>query len=178
MIGLIGSLLGWAYSGWFADKVALRLARRNAGVREPEQRLWVLAPSGIITAAGLILWGVGAAHSIHWIGLQFGLVMFNFGIVVGATTSLAYNVDCFKEISGETLILVIVIRNTMGYGMAYGITPWLNTSGVQNTFIGTAFLFIGCTFSYLIMTFWGKRFRKLSANKYWEFVDTVIVSAH
>jgi hypothetical protein len=109
---------------------------------------------------------------------MFGLAMFQFGIVVGATTSLAYNVDCFKEIAGETLILVIVIRNTMGYGMAYGITPWINASGVQNTFIGTAFLFIGCTCSFLIMTVWGKRFRKMCAKKYWHFVDTLIVASH
>lgn len=111
-------------------------------------------------------------------GLMFGLAMFQFGIVVGATISLAYNVDCFKEIAGETLILVIVIRNTMGYGMAYGITPWLNTSGVQNTFIGTAFLFIGCTLSFLIMTVWGKKFRKMCTKKYWQFVDSLIVASH
>ncbi|KIW73386.1 hypothetical protein PV04_01513 [Phialophora macrospora] len=176
--GLIGSLLGWAYAGWLADKVTLYLARRNKGVREPEQRLWILVPSGLVAAAGLILWGVGAAHRVHWMGLMFGLAMFQFGIVVGATTSLAYNVDCFKEIAGETLILVIVIRNTMGYGMAYGITPWINASGVQNTFIGTAFLFIGCTCSFLIMTVWGKRFRKMCAKKYWHFVDTLIVASH
>ena len=109
---------------------------------------------------------------------MFGLAMFQFGIVVGATTALAYNVDCFKEISGETLILVIVIRNTMGYGMAYGITPWLDSSGLQNTFIEVAFLFIACTFSFLIMTVWGKKFRKMSAKKYWQFVDTLIVATH
>lgn len=166
------------YSGWFADRFALFMARRNKGVREPEQRLWVLVPSGIISAAGLILWGAGAAHGIHWIGLMFGLVMFNFGIVTGATTAISYNVDCFKEIAGETLILVMVIRNTMGYGMAYGITPWLNASGLQNTFIGTAFLFIGCTLTFLIMTFWGKKFRRMCTKKYWQFADTLIVSAH
>jgi MFS family permease len=171
-------LLGWLYAGWIADKVTLYLARKNNGVREPEQRLWILVPSGLIAAAGLILWGVGAAHRVHWMGLMFGLAMFQFGIVVGATTALAYNVDCFKEIAGETLILVIVIRNTMGYGMAYGITPWINASGVQNTFIGTAFLFIGCTCSFLIMTVWGKRFRKMCAKKYWHFVDTLIVASH
>ncbi len=109
-------------------------------------------------------------------GLMFALAFLNFGLVVGATTSLAYNVDCFKDISGETLILVIIIRNTMGYGMAYGITPWLDASGLQHTFIGTAFLYLGCTFSFLIMMIWGRRLRKMSAKRYWRFVESLVIS--
>lgn len=108
-------------------------------------------------------------------GLMFALVFLNFGLGVGATTALAYNVDCFKDIAGETLILVMIIRNTMGYGMAYGITPWLAASGLQNTFIGTAFLYLGCTFTFLLMTVWGRSLRKMCANRYWRFVETLVV---
>ncbi|KEF51345.1 uncharacterized protein A1O9_12695 [Exophiala aquamarina CBS 119918] len=175
LAGVLGSLVGWAYAGWGGDRLTIWLAKCKKGIREPEQRLWILVPSGFIAAGGLILWGVGAAHQVHFIGLMFALLFLNFGMVVGATTALAYNVDCFKDIAGETLILVMIIRNTMGYGMAYGITPWLQASGLQNTLIGSAFLYLACTFTFLIMTVWGRSLRKMCANRYWRFVETLVV---
>ncbi|KAK5263776.1 hypothetical protein LTR99_010879 [Exophiala xenobiotica] len=175
---LIGCILAWWWAGWAGDEIAIRLARRNRGIREPEHRLWLLAFSGTLATAGLILWGVGAAHHTHFMGLIIGLGMTSFGIVSGGSTSLAYDVDCFKEIAGESVVLVIVIRNTMGFGVSYGITPWLESTGTQNCFIAVAFLCLFCNFSFLFMTVWGKKLRQFSAKKYWEYVDTLIVAAH
>lgn len=93
---VIGAGLGALWSGWAADKLAIYLARRNNGVREPEQRLWMLGFSGILCAAGLILWGVGAAQGVHWMGLIFGLGILAFSVIVGASITLSYDVDCFK----------------------------------------------------------------------------------
>lgn len=56
--------MGWVYAGWGGDKLTLWLAKRKNGIREPEQRLWILVPSAFISAGGLILWGVGAAHQV------------------------------------------------------------------------------------------------------------------
>ncbi|KAK5065230.1 hypothetical protein LTR84_001068 [Exophiala bonariae] len=81
--------------------------------------------SRIASAGGSFLWAFGAAHQVHCIGEMFALLFLSFGMVVGATTALAYNVDCFKDICGEKLILVMIVRNTMRYRMAYGIKPWL-----------------------------------------------------
>ncbi|KIX95713.1 uncharacterized protein Z520_08420 [Fonsecaea multimorphosa CBS 102226] len=175
---LIGCCVAWWWAGWAGDEIAIRVARRNRGIREPEHRLWLLTFSGTLATAGLILWGVGAAHQIQFMGLIIGLGMTSFGIVSGGSTSLAYDVDCFKEIAGETVVLVIVIRNTMGFGMNYGITPWLENTGTQNCFIAVAFLCLFCNFSFLFMTVWGKKLRRMSAKKYWEYVDTLIVAAH
>lgn len=69
---VIGGILGAFWSGTLADKVALRLARANNGIREPQQRLWPLILTGIFFGAGIILWGVGAAEGIHWFGLVLG----------------------------------------------------------------------------------------------------------
>jgi hypothetical protein len=93
---VIGAGLAALWSGWSADKLAIRLARRNNGVREPEQRLWNLGLSGILCAAGLILWGVGAANGVHWFGLIFGLGLLAFSVICGASLTLSYDVDCFK----------------------------------------------------------------------------------
>jgi MFS family permease len=172
---LIGSLLGALWGGWVGDKVAIYLARRNGGVREAEHRLWVLILSAIIGASGFILWGVGAANEVHWSGPVVGCGMVEFAIVVGASVSLAYGIDCFKEIAGESIILIIVIRNTIGFGFSYGITPWLAADGYTKTFVAVAMLSLGTTLTFLLMVFFGKSLRKMSAKKYWEYADTLVV---
>lgn len=53
---IIGAIFGCLWAGKIADKLAIYLARRNNGVREPEQRLWPLTISAIFSAAGLITW--------------------------------------------------------------------------------------------------------------------------
>ena len=67
--GLIGATIGWLYCGKISDWMMIKLARRNGGIMEPEQRLWLFAASCILVPFALILWGVGAAHDIHWSGL-------------------------------------------------------------------------------------------------------------
>ncbi len=93
---VIGGVLGAVWSGVVADKIALRLARKNNGIREPEQRLWPLILTGLFFGAGLIIWGVGASEGLHWFALIVGLGMVGFGIVSGGSIAMSYDVDCFK----------------------------------------------------------------------------------
>lgn len=164
------------WSGWSADKLAIFLARRNGGIREPEQRLWALLISGVLCAAGLILWGVGAARDVHWFGLIFGLGLLAFSCVCGGSIALSYDVDCFKEISGESMISIMIIRNTMGFAVSYGIDPWIDHMGLQNCFITAAMVALACTYTFFPMVWFGKQLRRYSARKYWEYVATSVVS--
>lgn len=173
---IVGAAFASLWAGNAADWIALQLARRNNGIREPEHRLWVLAASGIISAAGLITWGVGAYHDVHWIGLVFGLGMLTFGCVTGGSIAVSYNVDCFKEIAGETTVSIMLIRNTIGFGISYAITPWWTTQGLQNCFITTAAISLVCTFTFLILIVYGKRIRRCSIPAYRKYMATQIVS--
>jgi MFS family permease len=159
------------WSGQFADWLMLRLARRNNGTREPEQRLWALLLSAILSSGGLILWGVGASRDVHYMGPIFGLGFVTFGVVCGGSISLSYAVDCFKDIAGESMITVIIIRNTLGFAFSYAITPWIDASGLQNTFVAVSMVSLACTLSFLAMIVFGKRLRKWSAKRYWSYVD-------
>ncbi|KAL2426050.1 putative MFS-type transporter [Exophiala dermatitidis] len=169
---IIGAASASLWSGNVADWIALRLARRNNGIREPEQRLWILIVSGIISAAGLILWGVGAAHNVHWIGLVFGLGMLTFGCVTGGSIAVSYNVDCFKEIAGETTVSIMLVRNTIGFGFSYAITPWWTTQGLQNCFITAAMISLACTSTFVIMIMYGKRLRRWSIPAFRKYMST------
>jgi MFS family permease len=173
---IIGAAIASLWSGNAADWIALRLARRNKGIREPEHRLWVLLVSGIMSAAGLITWGVGAYHDAHWVGLVFGLGMLTFGCVTGGSIAVSYNADCFKELAGETTVSVMLIRNTIGFGFSYAITPWWTTHGLQNCFITAGIVSLACTFTFLFMIVFGKRLRRWSIPAYKEYMATTVVS--
>ncbi|KAI2413259.1 hypothetical protein LOZ41_003332 [Ophidiomyces ophidiicola] len=174
---LIGAICACAWSGIVADKFAIFLARRNKGVREPEHRLWPLVVSGLISTAGLILWGVGASFGIHWVGLIFGLGMLAFGCITGGSIAISYCIDCFKELSGESMVSVIIIRNTLGFAFSYAITPWIEAQGLRNCFITVGMVSLVTTATFLIMTVFGKRLRRFSRDKYWEYVATSVAGA-
>ncbi|KKZ64351.1 hypothetical protein EMCG_09667 [[Emmonsia] crescens] len=175
---IIGGIFSMLWSGVVADKFAIYLARRNKGVREPEQRLWPLALTAIITTGGLITWGVGAAYGIHWIGLMFGMGMLAFGFMTGGSFAISYNIDCFKELSGETMVSVTIIRNTLGFAFSYGITPWVEKQGLRNCFITASMVALVCILTFLPMMYFGKRLRRFSKDKYWEYVSTSVVGSH
>ena len=166
---IIGAAVASLWSGNAADWIALRLARRNNGIREPEHRLWILGASGMISAAGLMTWGIGAYHGVHWVGLVFGLGMLTFGCVSGGSIAVSYNVDCFKSIAGESTVSVMVIRNTIGFGISYAITPWWQTQGLQNCFITAGMISIACSVTFLPMIYYGKRLRRWSIPAYRQY---------
>lgn len=126
MVGLsyvsccIGVILGSLVSGKFSDWLTIRLARRNNGIMEAEHRLYPFAICVIAVPAFLILWGVGAAHGIHWFGLVFAMGGLAFSSTVGVALSINYLIDSYHDISGNAIVAVILVRNTMSFAVSYG----------------------------------------------------------
>lgn len=126
MVGLsylsccIGVVIGSLVSGKASDWLTIRLARRNNGVMEAEQRLWPFILCVIAVPGSLILWGVGAAHGIHWFGLVFAMGLIAFTSAIGVTLSVNYMIDSYHDISGDAIVTVILVRNTMSFAVSYG----------------------------------------------------------
>ncbi|CAI6091727.1 unnamed protein product [Clonostachys chloroleuca] len=176
MVGLsylsccIGVLVGAIFSGRLSDWLTIKLARRNNGVMEAEHRLWPFAICVIVVPASLILWGVGAQHGVHWFGLVFAMGCLAFTSSVGITLSVNYLIDSYHDISGDAIVTIILVRNTMSFAISYGITPWLTNLGYQNCFISAAFIGMVASSAFLIMIKYGKMFRISSAQVYAELV--------
>ncbi|KAM3467934.1 hypothetical protein MY5147_008432 [Beauveria neobassiana] len=173
---IVGVIVGAAYTGVFSDWFVIRMARRNGGVYEPEQRLWLFSATAILVPAGLILWGVGAAHGIHWFGLIVAMAILALCSCVGITLAIAYLVDSFREISGDALVTLILVRNTMSFAISYGITPWLDALGLQNCFISVAFVALAICSIFLPVIWYGKRLRAAKRESYWSEVKMRIAS--
>ncbi|RDW71682.1 putative MFS-type transporter [Coleophoma crateriformis] len=167
VLGVIG---GAIFTGRYSDYLTLKLVRRNQGIMEPEQRLWPFAACVFIVPGSLILWGVGAAHGVHWFGLIAAMFLLAFANTCGITLSCNYMIDSYKEMSGEAMTTVIIVRNTMSFAIGYGITPWLDGMGTQNCFISAAFIGMAISAIFLVMTTFGKRFRAQSKHEYWALV--------
>ncbi|RMY66833.1 hypothetical protein D0862_15149 [Hortaea werneckii] len=168
---LLGVIAAAVYTGYFSDWMALKLARRSNGIFEPEHRLWGFALPTLVLPASLILWGVGAAHGIHWFGLIVAMFGTAFCNTAGITLSVNYLVDSYHEISGDGMTTVMLIRNTMSFAIGYGITPWVENLGYEDCFISAAFIGLAIGAVFLLMTWKGKRLREMHRTRYWNLVQ-------
>ncbi|KAJ5899854.1 hypothetical protein N7495_004598 [Penicillium taxi] len=168
---IIGVALGSLFTGRLSDWLSIKLARRNGGIMEAEHRLWPFFACLFLVPGSLILWGVGAAHHVHWFGLIVAMCILAFTNTCGITLSVNYMVDSYQELSGIAMATVILVRNTMSFAIGYGITPWVDNMGYQNCFISVAFVGLACALVFLIMIKYGKSFRVRSREKYWQIVQ-------
>lgn len=65
---IIGTLVSEVFfSGRLSDWIVVKLGKSNGNQKTPEMRLWLVYPSAILTAVGLIVWGVSVDQGYHWI---------------------------------------------------------------------------------------------------------------
>ncbi|KAF2725314.1 MFS general substrate transporter [Polychaeton citri CBS 116435] len=177
MVGLayVSPLLGTAvaafYTGVIGDRFVLWMARKRKGILEPEYRLWLFAPSLLLLPFGLILWGVGAAHHVQWFGCVFAMAVIAYTNAVGLQLSVSYCIDSYKDLGGEAIVTVILVRNTMSFAIGYGLTPWVENMGLQNAFITAAFAGLAQCLSFLFFVKFGKNMRRSSIKRYGKYVD-------
>lgn len=159
------------YAGWTTDWLKIYFAKKRNGLSQAEDRLWALSVYAILGPCALILWGVGAYHGIHWIGVVIGLGLMAGLCIIGCVNAVTYVIDCYHEVSCEAMATVIVIRNTLSFAMSYGITPWIESSGLQNTFIAAAFICLFCIGTFAVMIPTGFYWRKKTKDAYWRLIE-------
>ncbi|PNH43034.1 hypothetical protein VD0004_g4357 [Verticillium dahliae] len=94
-----------------------------------------------------------------------------FATTIGVTLSVNYLIDSYHDISGDAIVTVILVRNTVSFAVSYGITPWLMNLGYQNCFISAAFIGMATSSVFFVMIKYGKKLRIRSASKYHRLVS-------
>jgi MFS family permease len=167
---LIGAVIGCFYGGYLSDKFVLWMAKRRGGIREAEDRLWLMYLCAILSPAGMLVFGIGTAQYWSWHAPYVGLGMIGFGWGCAGDLSMAYLMDAYPEMVLEGMVGVAVINNTIGCIFTFSTSPWLEASGTQNTMIAVGvldFVFIMLTVPMMI---WGKSARRWTRGRYEEFV--------
>jgi hypothetical protein len=90
---------------------------------------------------------------------------------IGLQLSVSYCIDSYKDLSGEAMVTVILVRNTMSFAVGYGITPWVTNMGLQNAFLVAAFAGMAQCATFFIFVKFGKGLRRDSGPRYKKYVD-------
>lgn len=168
---LIGAVIGCLYAGPFSDWFCLWCARKRGGLRESEDRLWFLILPGIISPIGMLLFGIGSQRGWAWPVPYLGLGFIGFGWGSCGDVAISYLIDSYPEIVLEGLVAVGVMNNTIAMIGAFTTQSWLDSAGVEGTFIALAVLdFVIIVVMTMFMIIFGKRLRRMSASRYIAFV--------
>ncbi|KAH8660421.1 serine/threonine kinase 16 [Xylariales sp. PMI_506] len=162
----VGCVVALAVCGPFADWVALRAAKKNRGIFEPEMRLPALIPFLAVSLVALLALGLGGQYKWPWEAIIIvGMGFFGFLTVSLPTVAITYAIDCYKPISGQIMVTATVVKNTFGFGMTYYINDWIDRSG----YIPPTGLLIGLTIALplvgmVLLMIWGKDIRRWTRN--------------
>ncbi len=53
-----------------------------------------------------------------------------WGVLIAVScTGLAYVVDCYRPLAGETMTALTALKNTICFGLTFAVFPWLELDG-------------------------------------------------
>jgi Major Facilitator Superfamily len=118
----VGGIFGMCWGGPLSDWYILRRSRQNKGIMEPEFRLWLLIMPAILNSAGLLMYGLGAYNGLSWvISAGVGTAFIGFGIGSGGAICLTYAIDAYPGIAAESMVLILFVRNVIGFAFTFAI---------------------------------------------------------
>ena len=79
---------------------------------------------------------------------------------------MSYILDCYPLLDTQVITTIILIRNLVGFGITWGIQPWITNMGQQNTFICVGSLSFAVTAFALFFIVFGKSLRRWTATRY------------
>lgn len=161
---LVGSMILFYVGGAGTDRFMIWQARRNGGIMEPESRIYAALVAGPIMSAGLVLYGVGASAGLHWMVPVVGMGLIGAGVPIAGEVSLGYVTECYSHRAGEASTAMITVRNIIACGMIFATEPWINHSGLRDTFIIMGALCLFGFWSGVLLIWKGKSCRRHSAK--------------
>lgn len=167
---VIGAVIGCFIAGWGSDWFTLWLTRRRGGIMEAECRLWLMILPAVVFPTGMFLFGIGSGRGWDWPVPYVGLGFIGFGYGCAGDLSMAYLVDAYPGMVLEGMVGVAVINNTIGCIFSFVTSPWMDSSGVENTFIAAGVLAFAALATSLPMALFGKAARRRTRERYNLFV--------
>jgi MFS family permease len=170
---LIGAVIGCFWGGWMSDLFVEWYAKRfRNGIREAEDRLWMMYPVAAISPVGMLLFGIGTAYGWSWHVPYVGLGFIGFGWGCAGDLSMAYLMDAYPEMVLEGMVGVSVVNNSLACVFTFIASLWLGAGvdSTRNCMIEIAVLDFVFVMLTVPMMFYGKKCRRWTLKRYEEFV--------
>jgi MFS family permease len=94
----IGNTIGSLVYGPLSDWLALRQAKKNDGIFEPEMRLWAVLGATPFAPAGMLIFGYALGNGAPWIVVAVGYAIYGFGMAPVSSASLTYLTDAYTNV--------------------------------------------------------------------------------
>ncbi|CEN62386.1 hypothetical protein ASPCAL09020 [Aspergillus calidoustus] len=170
LAALVGSFIGMA-TGALGDYLTLHLARKNNGYKEPEMRLWTLAPAFVYGAVGYFMYGWAASEGNSWVLIAVGLGAMIAQQVSAASVATAYAMECFEGISSELVVVLAICSSLVNFAISYSVQPFIEATDYGRTFTCFGALVLASMAMAGVGVRYGKSWRRSCAGRYWRFVE-------
>ena len=141
-------------------------AKRTDGKGVPEFRIPYMVPGMIIMPAGLFWYGWSAERTLHWLMVEFGVVIFTLGSFIVNQASIAYQIEEFGQFAASSGAAIRFVS----YGLAF-VFPIFALDmykslgyGWGNSALGFASIGLGLPAS-AVLWFWGGRIRAVGKSR-------------
>ncbi|KAJ6117713.1 hypothetical protein N7512_007438 [Penicillium capsulatum] len=128
--GVIGALGGWVFGHFFNDWI-YRRHRTHWSVEYRLHGVWIPITSMV---AGLLTYGLTLHFGKPWVGLAFGWIMVNIGMVGTVVAISAYALERFPDLSTSVASILNMWRTLGGFAVAYYQTAWIERNGIGLVF--------------------------------------------
>ncbi|KAL5336829.1 major facilitator superfamily domain-containing protein [Aspergillus crustosus] len=163
LAGFIGSVLAFYLGGRLIDIISTRYTTRH-GQRLPEYRLPAIIIPGVIGPGGILIFGLCMANQVHWIGAAVGYAMQAFGVAAISNIAVTYCLDCYKPLTGEALVIIFVVRNTIGMLLSLYAADWIAQQGPAAVFGEMTAIQAASLLVAIPLFFWGAPLRAWTAR--------------
>ncbi|CZR68100.1 related to MFS transporter [Phialocephala subalpina] len=111
---------------------------RGSGEHQPEHRMPALVLPFLICPPGLILYAYTIAAKRSYAIAGVGFAMQSAGLVLVPSVLLAYAVDTYPRRSGEALVLINAIKNSVAFALTKSTGKWFYNEGLKKMFVEMA----------------------------------------
>ncbi|KAF6827252.1 MFS multidrug transporter [Colletotrichum plurivorum] len=134
----IGTIAGTLLVSVWGDKIVNSLVQQ-AGVRQPEFRLPLMAYSVPMIPGGLLLYGWTAEKTVFWIVPMIGTAIVGIGIMFVFTPLVSYLVDAFTTHAASAIAASTIFRSIFGAFLPLAGPPLYSGLGLGwgNTVLAT-----------------------------------------
>ncbi|ETI25799.1 hypothetical protein G647_02573 [Cladophialophora carrionii CBS 160.54] len=163
LIGTWGAML---FCGVLADRLFLRLARKEGHKPQPERRLPLLIVTGVVGIAGCLLFGICTQEKCHWVAPLFGSCFVSFCFISSLSISFAYLLDVYEAKMDTVMVIDNGMKNLAAFGISYAIVPWNTSAGYTVPFVVMAVILLVAHLLMALVYFRGKQMREWTARKF------------